>query len=288
MRRFCGIAVWFISISCALSPFAFAADSENNLSQLVVGTSWIKAVVEDLTEHSIQPTLLIPAPMCPGHTDLRPSDLEKLQKCSALLIHAWQRHLPNVAPLLDAGVVSGERVRLIETAGNWMIPDVQTSALKEVAKILAELDPQNTQQYFTRAEQRSEEIATFAQKVKTQMLRYPFAHNYVVCQTMQAPFVEWLGFPVAVTFERAEDRSATSVARVVDAARKSNVRAVIDNLQSGDPQTGKMLSRTLNVPLVVLTNFPGGLEGTETWEKMVTHNVKLIRNALGYSDDVRE
>lgn len=268
-------------------PFAFAASSDHALSRLVVGTSWIKTVVEDLTDHAVQPTLLIPAPMCPGHTDLRPSDLEKLEKCSALLIHVWQRDLPNVAPLLSAGVVSAERVRLIEIQGNWMIPEVQTSALKEIAKILSELDPQNAQKYSTRAAQRSEEIVAYAQKLKTQLLQYPLSQDYVVCQTMQEPFVKWLGFPVVVTFERAEDRSAASVAKVVESARKSKVRAVIDNLQSGDPQTGEMLSRMLDVPLVVLTNFPEGLEGTETWEKMISHNLNLILKALGYSNDLR-
>jgi zinc transport system substrate-binding protein len=53
----------------------------------------------------------------------------------------------------------------------------------------------------------------------------------------------------------------------------------VNNLQDG-PDAGKGIAQELGVPNLNLSNFPGGLEDTATWEKAIDRNVDLLIIAL--------
>ena len=102
----------------------------------------------------------------------------------------------------------------------------------------------------------------------------------VICAAMQEGFVRWAGFNVTATFGRPEDLTLQQQADLIDQAREAGVALVIDNLQSGSTTLGTSLGQDIEAVPVTISNFPGGLENTETWEKAIDKNVDLLLDAL--------
>jgi hypothetical protein len=66
---------------------------------------------------------------------------------------------------------------------------------------------------------------------------------------------------------------------LVDTGRSENVVLVIDNMQSG-ADAGAGIAEDLGCARVILSNFPGGYDDTDTWEKTIDYNVELLIEAL--------
>jgi zinc transport system substrate-binding protein len=70
------------------------------------------------------------------------------------------------------------------------------------------------------------------------------------------------------------------VKELVDKGREGKVTLIIDNMQSGK-DAGAGIAEELGSARVILSNFPGGYENTETWEKAIDCNVELLLAAIG-------
>jgi polysaccharide deacetylase 2 family uncharacterized protein YibQ len=70
------------------------------------------------------------------------------------------------------------------------------------------------------------------------------------------------------------------VNQLVNKAKEAGVALVIDNLQSSATTTGEAMAQDIGAIQVTISNFPGGLENTETWEKAIDKNVDLLLAAL--------
>ena len=63
-------------------------------------------------------------------------------------------------------------------------------------------------------------------------------------------------------------------------AKDAGVALVIDNLQTGTTSNSETMAQDIGAIQVTISNFPGGLENTETWEKAIDRNVDLLLGAL--------
>jgi len=70
------------------------------------------------------------------------------------------------------------------------------------------------------------------------------------------------------------------VEKLVVEAKDAGVALVIDNLQSGTTATSEAMAKDIGAIQVTISNFPGGFEDTETWEKAIDKNVDLLLQAL--------
>ena len=50
---------------------------------------------------------------------------------------------------------------------------------------------------------------------------------------------------------------------------------------------GAVLARETGAERVILSNFPGGLPGTETWDRAIARNVELLVDALQHVRSMR-
>ena len=66
---------------------------------------------------------------------------------------------------------------------------------------------------------------------------------------------------------------------LVDQGREENVTLIIDNLHSG-ADAGKPIALDIGCERIILSNFPGGFDNTETWEKAIDENVRRILEAI--------
>jgi zinc transport system substrate-binding protein len=115
-------------------------------------------------------------------------------------------------------------------------------------------------------------------EVKARLGRVNLSVVNVLCDEQQTGFVKWAGLNIISTYGRPETFTPQAVKELADKGRVGKVVLVIDNMQTGG-ESGKALAEELGVGHIVLSNFPGGYENTETWEKAIDKNIELIMNS---------
>ncbi len=273
-------ALWSIAVMVLVSVVLLLPACGRSSVDLVAGSSHIANIVNDVSDGRLKVRVLIPPEACPGHYDIKPGDIEALTKCKALLIHDYQRTMKNVTSAIEAAKNPSLNIKVIEVKGNWMVPSVQAEGVTKIAEILAELDRDNAAFYRQRADARKNVILAKGDEVKQRLQAANLSQVKVICAEMQAGFVKWAGFDVVATYGRPEELSVGQVAELVAKAKQAGVVLVIDNLQSGATATSEAMARDIGAVQVTISNFPGGLKGTESWEKALDRNVELLFEAI--------
>lgn len=192
---------------------------------------------------------VIPSEQCPGHYDVKLSDIEKMKKAD--LVVSWQE-----MPFLDKGSAEGVSQLLLPWGKrNWMAPDSYLYGLSVVAEELSKQFPEDRDEIMRRMAEKARAVKTVSQSLKDKLKQAGIPGKTVIGSFMQKEVLEWMGFRVVGAYGRQEAMSAREVVRLMDLARDQQVVMVVDNLQSG-PDTGQSIAAVLAVPHVVLTNFP--------------------------------
>jgi zinc transport system substrate-binding protein len=100
--------------------------------KIIVGTSNIAEVVQQIGGDDVEISTIIPGGACPGHYDVRPGDIAFLTEADALLLHPWQKDQAAIQNLLTAAGNLRDVVKLVPVKGNWMIPDVEMQAITTI------------------------------------------------------------------------------------------------------------------------------------------------------------
>lgn len=272
--------LWLITIAVAVALLAGLPACTPASADVVAGSSHIANIIADVSAGKLKVRVLIPPESCPGHYDIKPGDIAALTKSKALIIHDYQQNMKNVTSAIEAAKNPNLVVKVVEVKGNWMVPSVQAEGVTKVAEILAGLDRENADFYRQRAEQRKKEILAKGDEVKKRLEAANLSQVKVICADRQLGFVKWAGFNVVASYGRPEELSVGDVEKLVKQAKEAGVVLVIDNLQSGATATSEAMARDIGAVQVTISNFPGGLKGTESWEKAIDRNVELLFGAL--------
>ena len=263
------LAILFTLSSCA-QPSA----------DIMAGSSLITNIIQDVADGKLETHTLIPPGVCPGHYDVKPGDIVALANSKALFIHDYQENFENITELIEAAENPDLIVTVINVTGNWMTPPVQAEAVDKIAQALGEIDPENAAYYEENAAERAQAILVKGEEVENTLLEAEVEQVKVICADMQKGFVEWAGFDVVAIYGRPEELSVADVEQLVTDAKQAGVALVIDNLQSGATAASETMAQDIGAIQVTISNFPGGFENTETWEKTIDKNVDLLLEAL--------
>jgi len=247
---------------------------------IMAGSSLIANIVHDVTGDTLTTRSLIPADTCPGHYDVGSGDIIALANCTALFIHDYQQNFTTITDAIAAAGNPSLNVTVINVTGNWMIPSVQAEAVGKIAQALGEIDPENAAYYQQRAAEREQTILAHGQEVEATLQQAGVNGVRVICADMQADFAAWAGFDVVATFGRPEYLSPADVDQLITEAKQAGAVLIIDNLQSGSTTLGTSIEGDVSAIPVTISNFPGGFDNTETWEKAIDKNVDLLLAAL--------
>ena len=271
------LGVLLLAISVALLVRAQHAQPSVDI---VGGSAFISNIIQDVAGGKLESRPFIPPGMCPGHYDVKPSDIKALANSKAFFVHNYQQNYENVTGLIEAAQNPDLIITVINITGNWMTPPVQAEAVDEIAQALGELDEENAAHYQEKAAERVQAILAKGGEVRDRLLEAGVEEAKVVCAEMQAGFVRWAGFDIVATYGRPEDLSVAEVEQLVVEAKEAGVALVIDNLQSGATATSKIMAQDIGAIHVTISNFPGGFDNTEIWEKALDKNVDLLLEAL--------
>jgi zinc transport system substrate-binding protein len=247
---------------------------------IMTGSSFITNIIQDVADGKLEARTLIPPGVCPGHYDVKPSEIKALANSRALFIHNYQQNYQNIVGAIEAADNPDLIITVLNVTGNWMVPQVQAEGVGKIAQALGQIDPENAAYYDGNATERAQAILTYGEEVKNRLQDAGVDGAKVICAEMQAGFVSWAGFDIVDTFGRPEDLPPAQVAALIDQAQEAGVALVIDNLQSGSTTLGASLGQDIEAITVTISNFPGGLANTETWEDAIDKNVDLLLEAL--------
>jgi zinc transport system substrate-binding protein len=259
--------------------FGGCSSESSGKLKVVTSTSLIARIVERVGGDKVSVVNIIPPAQCPGHFDVKPGDIQKLADARLFIIHNWQGEKFS-SDLIASADNQDLTTVMVELAGNWMTPPVQRDAADKIADALAQVDPDNSAAYREGATEYKAAVTAKEAEIIAKLGAVNLSAVNVLCDEQQAGFVKWAGFNIITTYGRPETFTPQTVKELVDKGEEGNVTLVIDNMQTGG-EAGKSLAEDLGVNHIVLSNFPGGYDDTDTWEKAIDKNVELILNSTG-------
>lgn len=251
-----------------------SALSKSDERSYVLGSTLLEDIVSDLTAGRAKTRLLISGSACPGHTDVKASDLVFAANAQGIYVHPRQMTLPSLTQLFAAKEQLRTRTHGIGVSGSWLIPDVQIQASRAVAKTLVQGETSDfSDAVYGRLQKRIERIKDFSEGLES--VRTRFHGKPVVSALMQKDFVSWCGFSIAATFGGAESMNPKILAEIIALARKRRVIGVVENLQSGK-EAGLPIAEELKIPRAILSNFPGSDDNIPDYFSLVRENIRQL------------
>ena len=264
-------------LTLVVLPLGCTSEATPNL-KVVTTTSLIASIVEKVGGDKVQVANIIPPAQCPGHFDVKPSDIQMLADAKLFLMHGWQGEMFST-DLVKSANNPELKVVILNIPGNWMTPTVQAQAVGNITSTLAEIDPQNASYYQNNARSQQAAITAEGNELKARLEAGNLSQFNVICSEQITGLVQWTGFNVIASYGRPEDLSIKDLQDLIEKAKEASVALVIDNLQSGF-NAGEAMVQDIGAIQVTLSNFPGGFDNTETWEKAVENDVDLLLEAL--------
>jgi len=273
-----GILVLSLIIFSLLGGCTSAGTSKLNV---VTSTSLIASLVERVGGDRVDVVNIIPPAQCPGHFDVKPGDIQKLAEADLFLLHGWQGEM-FAQDLIASANNPDLTVVTIDVEGlgsDWMTPPGQLVATDKISAALCQVDAENSSVYQQSATEYKDKIAAKEAEIKAELAEASLSRVNVMCAEMQAGFVQWTGLNIVATYNRNDPDIPQVVKELVDKGRAEEVTLIIDNLQSGQ-DGGKLMAEDIGCRRIILSNFPGGFDNTETWEKAIDRNIELILEAI--------
>ncbi len=271
----------FVSLLVALTTFGACEKAGNPNLKVVTSTSLIEYIVQQVGGSHIDVINMVPPNQHPGNFDAKPGDIEKLANASLFLLHGY----PGEAyadKLIESANNPDLTVIKLGVDGNWMIPSIQAAATDKIAGVLSEVDPNNASSYMNSAENYKKKIQAKEASIKNRLLEADITKINVIASIRQADFLGWAGFNVIATFGGTQSLTPQVVKDLVDQGRAANVVLIINNIQDGQ-DVGKAVAEELDARNLNISNFPGGLDDTNTWEKALDRNVTILLDAVASS-----
>ncbi len=267
-------------LALAASSFAGGCTpAETGKLKVVTSTSLLAQIVEQVGGDKVYVVNLVPPANHPGNFDVKPGDIQTLANASLFLLHSWPGE-----GYADKLIASANNPNLTvikaNVNGNWMIPSVQLAATDKVASILAQVDSKNASTYQKSAKEYKQRIQKKEADIKARLAKANISQVNVIASNRQADFLQWAGLNVIAQYGATDitDKPQT-VKELVDKGKQAKVTLIINNLQDGK-DAGKAIAEELDAKNLNLSNFPGGFNNTETWEKAIDYNIKLILEAI--------
>ncbi len=264
-------------VAAALTT-AIAGCSDNSCDSVppaAATNSFLESCVRDLLGCDTAVLRLAEPGMCPGHFDIRPSQVQKLSRCRILLRMDFQDSLDSK---LGIATDRGLKIAGINIPGGLCEPDSYISACRQTSAALIEaglLDSATAENRLAEIERRVKETASRYRK-----LAEPLKGTPVLASVHQAAFCRWLGLDVVDTFTGADTAQTSRFEDAYKAGKAEGAKIIVANLPEGR-QAADALAEKLKAKVVVFGNFPALNGGQEGFDDMLADNVNSLLEAAG-------
>ncbi len=233
-------------------------------ADFAVSSTWLEAALHDLLERPVGVTRLAPPGACPGHFDLRPSQVRALHEARLLLRFDFQA-------ALDAKLV-GQNVQVVEIGAPFgmCVPAGYVAACEQIGAALVEAGVLTSDVRTTQCNAVRRRLEQVGERLKRQVTRAGWSGARVITSRHQAEFCRFLGLDVAATLSGADTASFGEIELAIRAGGAA--RAIIANQPEGR-RLADALAQRLSVPVVVFDNFPDDEQHDCRFDRLLETNV---------------
>jgi len=250
------------------STIALALEEEKPL--VVCTTSVLASIVEDLAGDQVTVEVIASPAVCPGHYDVKPSDIDAFKRANLILAHGFE---PWVDDLMQA---SQSEAAVVYVKGPWNTPSFLKARYQAVSQALSEYLGIDTSVKLEDCLNSIDEVDAYLKEVAQSS---GFVDMPVVCMLWQKNFIEYLGFKVVACYGPRELVSAQRDESVVETASQGGAKLVVDNLQSG-VDLGEKIASEIGGVEVALSNFPGVALGLNNVTAVMKWNAEKLSKAV--------
>ncbi|MDM8006977.1 MAG: zinc ABC transporter substrate-binding protein [Phycisphaerae bacterium] len=273
----------FLHLSCAV-VMAFGCERSatpagtlppNPLAHVAASNSYLEAALIDLVGEGSQPLRLAEPGMCPGHFDIRPSQVSALRACRVLVRFDFQQSLDDkLRPLSRDGL----QIASIRPAGGLCEPSSYLATCRQVAEPLVDAGILSAEAVQRRIAEIESRMGEHEQWCRRQMRQAALEGKNAVCSPRQEAFCRWLGLNVVATFAGADSASIGDIETAIREGEHAKVGIVVANLPEGR-RLADALGQRLGAKVVVFGNFPDGAGGKASFDALMTANVTSLVKA---------
>lgn len=243
--------------------------------KIATTTSYLEAAARDLLGDNLSVVRLAEPGTCPGHFDIRPSQVAELRQCRALIRFDFQKSLDAKLAATDP---NQPRVAPVSLPGGMCRPDSYLAACRQVADHLVALDLLARTNADTRHQAITSRLNALSREATNRLAQAGLAGSPVIASAHQRDFCEWLGLRVVATFRAADTASIGEIEEAIDAGKLAQIKRVIGNLPEGR-RTADALGERLKARVVVFENFPAVRNGRVSFDEMLSANVETLLRA---------
>jgi len=239
---------------------------------IAVSSSYLGAALRDLLGEDVSLLVLAEPGMCPGHFDLRPSQVQELRACPILARFDFQNSL-------DVRLTDGAATQVVAVSvpGGMCEPASYRDVCRQLADALVareRLSRADADRRLAAVGRRMDQLAAWTcEQIDAAKLR----DCPVVCSGHQSGFCSALGLSVAATFSSADTAQPRQIDQAVKKGDEARACLIVANRPEGR-QLADALGDRLKARVLVFGNFPDG-RSPESFDRLVRDNVTTLIEA---------
>jgi zinc transport system substrate-binding protein len=239
--------------------------------RLAVTNTYLESAARDLLGDAITVIRLAEPGMCPGHFDLRPSQMTDLQSCRLLLRFEFQK-------AIDGKLRNGPgapQIVVVATAGGLGDPATYLAACRQCAEAFVQAGWLTRADADTRLAAIAGRLDALAGRLRAEVRQANLAGVPVLSSGHQQAFAQWLGLEVVATFRAADSARTREIDDAIAAGQNRVVKLIIANLPEGR-RTADALAERLGARVAMFGNFPEPRAGRVLFDDLVSGNVAAL------------
>lgn len=246
-----------------------------NGPKLAVANTYLESAVRDLLGDGVTIVRLAEPGMCPGHFDLRPSQVTDLQSCRMLLRFEFQMSLDEK---INSDGTNRPAVVVVSVPGGLCRPESYEAACRQMANAFV------TDGWLSRSkadgclQQISKRLQQRSIWAKKQVAQAGLTNAPVLASAHQKDFCGWLGLKVVAEFRPADAAQVSELDQAIVAGQSASVKLIIANLPEGR-RTADALAERLGACVVVFGNFPELNNARVSFDELLQGNVAALLRA---------
>ena len=250
-------------------------DAPAGAVKVATTTSYLEAAARDLLGENLSVLRLAEPGTCPGHFDMRPSQVTELRQCRALLRFDFQKALD---AKLGGADTNQPYIGEISIRRGMGLPDSYLAACRQTADHFAALGLLTRTNADARLHAVASRLEALTRDATNRVAQAGLAGRPVIASGHQRDFCEWLGLKVAASFRAADTASISEIEEAIRAGKLAQIKLVIANLPEGR-RTADALGERLQAKVVVFENFPALRNGQVSFDEMLSANLAALLNA---------
>ena len=269
---------WIIGVIVALMIFGGCRDRGGPSSDtatanrsIAVASPYLEAAIRDVLLHEAPMVRLAGPSMCPGHFDMRPSQISELARCRLLVRFDFQRALDEkVADRTDKSL----ETLVVAPSGGLCVPETYLTACRQIADHLVSTGAMEQSEADRRLAEIADRMTTLAEEIHSKIDAAGLRDVPVLTSGHQAGFCRWLGLRCAAPFSAGDTAGAGEIDLAVKAGEAERVKIIVANEPEGRRLADALADR-FDARVVVFANFPVPDE-TLAFDNLVRRNLAAL------------